>query len=158
MSSGTLIVRRLENQIILKYLEACKWKDLYRTASIIQGYLWSVQDSKHHARLPMICTGQQASFKATYDLYRTASIIQGYLCSVQDSKHHSRLPMFCTGQQASFKANYVWGSLILVLRRVWRLQVIWICISKNRQHNGQKKKYERTDNDLQNIHIKLKIE
>ena len=28
---------------------------------------------------------------------------------------------------------------------------------KNRQHNGQKKKYERA-NDLQNIHIKLKIE
>jgi hypothetical protein len=30
--------------------------------------------------------------------------------------------------------------------------------SKNRQHNDQKKKYKRTNNDLQNIHIKLKIE
>jgi len=29
---------------------------------------------------------------------------------------------------------------------------------KNRQHNGQKKKYHRTNNDLQNIHIQLKIE
>ena len=29
---------------------------------------------------------------------------------------------------------------------------------KNRQHNGQKKKYKRTNNDLQNIYIKLKIE
>ena len=29
---------------------------------------------------------------------------------------------------------------------------------KNRQHNGQKKKYKRTNNDLQNIHTKLKIE
>jgi hypothetical protein len=29
---------------------------------------------------------------------------------------------------------------------------------KDRQHNGQKKKYKRTNNDLQNIHIKLKIE
>jgi len=29
---------------------------------------------------------------------------------------------------------------------------------KNRQHNGQKKKYKRTNNYLQNIHIKLKIE
>jgi hypothetical protein len=29
---------------------------------------------------------------------------------------------------------------------------------KNRQHNGQKKKYKRTNNDLQNVHIKLKIE
>jgi hypothetical protein len=29
---------------------------------------------------------------------------------------------------------------------------------KNRQHNDQKKKYKRTYNDLQNIHIKLKIE
>jgi len=34
---------------------------------------------------------------------------------------------------------------------------IWIRISKNRQHNGQKKTYKRTNNDLQNIHIKLKI-
>jgi hypothetical protein len=30
--------------------------------------------------------------------------------------------------------------------------------SKYRQHNGQKKKEKRTNNDLQNIHIKLKIE
>ena len=29
---------------------------------------------------------------------------------------------------------------------------------KNRQHTGQKKKYKKTNNDLQNIHIKLKIE
>ena len=29
---------------------------------------------------------------------------------------------------------------------------------KNRQHNGQKLKYKKTNNDLQNIHIKLKIE
>jgi hypothetical protein len=29
---------------------------------------------------------------------------------------------------------------------------------KNRQHNGQKKKYKRTNNDQQNIHIKLKTE
>ena len=37
--------------------------------------------------------------------------------------------------------------------------VIKIRISKKtRQHNGQKKKYKRTNNDLQNIHITLKIE
>jgi len=37
--------------------------------------------------------------------------------------------------------------------------VIRICISKmNKQYNGQKKKYKRTNNNLQNIHIKLKIE
>jgi hypothetical protein len=29
---------------------------------------------------------------------------------------------------------------------------------KNRQHNGQKKKYKRTNNDQQYIHIELKIE
>jgi FKBP-type peptidyl-prolyl cis-trans isomerase len=29
---------------------------------------------------------------------------------------------------------------------------------KNRKHNGQKRKVKRTNNDLQNIHIKLKIE
>ena len=37
--------------------------------------------------------------------------------------------------------------------------IIIIRISKKIiQHNGQKKKYKRTNNDLQNIHIKLKIE
>ena len=37
--------------------------------------------------------------------------------------------------------------------------VIRIRISKkNRQHNVQKKKYKRTNNDLQIIHIKLKTE
>jgi hypothetical protein len=36
--------------------------------------------------------------------------------------------------------------------------VIRIRISKKkRQHNGQKKKYKMTNNDQQNIHIKLKI-
>jgi hypothetical protein len=29
---------------------------------------------------------------------------------------------------------------------------------KNRQHNGQKKKQKRTNNNPQNIHTKLKIE
>ena len=29
---------------------------------------------------------------------------------------------------------------------------------KNRQHNGQKKKYKSTNNDPQNTHIKQKIE
>ena len=29
---------------------------------------------------------------------------------------------------------------------------------KNGQHNGQKEKYKRTNNDLQNISIQLKIE
>jgi hypothetical protein len=37
-------------------------------------------------------------------------------------------------------------------------EVISIRISKNRQHNSKKKKYKRTNNDLQSIHIKLKIE
>jgi hypothetical protein len=36
---------------------------------------------------------------------------------------------------------------------------IRIHISKNRKQHGQKrKKYKRPNNDLQNIHIKLKIE
>ena len=36
--------------------------------------------------------------------------------------------------------------------------VIRIRKLKDRQHNDQKKKDKRTNNDLQNIHIKLKIE
>ena len=35
--------------------------------------------------------------------------------------------------------------------------VIKIRIWKNRKHNDQKKKYKRKNNDLQNIHITLKI-
>ena len=35
--------------------------------------------------------------------------------------------------------------------------IIWKS-KKNRQHNDQKKKDKRTNNDLQNKHIKLKIE
>jgi hypothetical protein len=38
-------------------------------------------------------------------------------------------------------------------------RVIRICKSKkDRQHNGQKKKDKRTNNDIQDIHIKLKME
>ena len=38
-------------------------------------------------------------------------------------------------------------------------EIIKIRISKNNiQHNGQNKKYKRTNNDLQNMHIKVKIE
>ena len=50
---------------------------------------------------------------------------------------------------------------IVKLKRVWRYQreVIRIRKSKkNRHHNGRKKKYKRTNNDLQNMHIKLQIE
>jgi hypothetical protein len=51
---------------------------------------------------------------------------------------------------------------VLIVKRQERFEdtngVIRIRISKNRQHNGQKKKYKRTYNDLQNAHIKLKIE
>ena len=37
-------------------------------------------------------------------------------------------------------------------------RVIRIRKSNDRQHNGQKKKYKETNKDLQNIHIKLKME
>jgi hypothetical protein len=36
--------------------------------------------------------------------------------------------------------------------------VIRVRKSKNRQRNGKKKKNKRTSNDLQSMHIKLKIE
>ena len=44
-------------------------------------------------------------------------------------------------------------------RKVWRYQRVIIIrkLKKERQHNGQKKKDNRTNNDLQNIHIKLNI-
>jgi hypothetical protein len=37
-------------------------------------------------------------------------------------------------------------------------EAIRISKSKDKQHNGQKKRDKRTNNDLQNIYIKLKIE
>ena len=37
-------------------------------------------------------------------------------------------------------------------------EVIRIRISKDRQHNDKKQTDKRTNNDLQSIHIKLKIE
>ena len=49
---------------------------------------------------------------------------------------------------------------ILHMKKSLKIQkgVIRICISKkNRQHNGQKKKYKKTNNDLQKLNIKLKI-
>jgi hypothetical protein len=54
-------------------------------------------------------------------------------------------------------SNY---SKTMFVRKVWRYQRdIIICNSKeDRQHNGKKKRNKRTNNDLQNIHIKLKIE
>jgi hypothetical protein len=44
------------------------------------------------------------------------------------------------------------------LSLTYQREVIRIRKSKNRQHNSQKKKYKRTNDDLQNIHTKIKIE
>ena len=41
--------------------------------------------------------------------------------------------------------------------KITKVQSIRIS-KKNRQNNGKKKKYKRTNNDQQSIHIKLKIE
>ena len=54
-----------------------------------------------------------------------------------------------------------WRSVLLVneeefedAKGVIRIRIL----KKNRQHNGQKKKVKRTNNDLQHTHIQLKIE
>jgi hypothetical protein len=53
-----------------------------------------------------------------------------------------------------WKKNFLF--IFPLLGRAWRYKgVIRTHKSKNRQHNGQTKKYKRTNNDLQNIHIKL---
>jgi hypothetical protein len=59
-----------------------------------------------------------------------------------------------------FWARWVVGTNILLYEEFEDTKgVIRIRISKkNRQHNGQKKKYKGTNNDLQDIHTKLKIE
>jgi hypothetical protein len=59
-----------------------------------------------------------------------------------------------------FWARWVVGTNILLYEEFEDTKgVIRIRISKkNRQHNGQKKKYKGTNNNLQDIHTKLKIE
>jgi hypothetical protein len=83
--------------------------------------------------------------------------------------------IFCISVTALREIMYLWqlcersNTTNSFIWRAWRYQhlrrfentkgVIRIRISKkNIQHNGQKKKYKMTNNDLQNIHIKLKIE
>ena len=72
-------------------------------------------------------------------------------------KRITSLQVLSTGKQIPWKLQHQTENE----RKVWRYQreVIRIHISKkNRQHNGQKKKYKKTNNNLQNIHIKLKPE
>ena len=67
----------------------------------------------------------------------------------------------CTRYTNIYLPNQIWESSKKQLKEFEDTKgVIRIRISKkNRQHNGQKKKYKRTNNDLQNItQIKLKIE
>jgi hypothetical protein len=49
---------------------------------------------------------------------------------------------------------------VLIVRKFEENKVVirFLKSKKNRQYNGQKKKYKGTNNDFQNIHIKLKIE
>jgi hypothetical protein len=58
------------------------------------------------------------------------------------------------GTQDEDKHNKDTAQYVLDTTRVIRFGIS----KKNRQHNGQKKRYKRTNNDLQNTHIKLKIE
>ena len=54
--------------------------------------------------------------------------------------------------------KYLIMHLILIVEFEDTKGIIRIHKSKDRQHNGQRKKYKRTNNDLQSIHIKLEIE
>jgi cell division protein FtsB len=49
-------------------------------------------------------------------------------------------------------------NIIVGLRFIYSRYTLIRKSKKNRQHNGQNKKYKATNNDLENIHIKLKIE
>ena len=65
----------------------------------------------------------------------------------------------CLIDNASIIRNGCWVSCVQSSEEFEDTKgVIRIRKSKNRQHNLQKKKYKRTNNDLQNIHIKLKME
>ena len=78
----------------------------------------------------------------------------------EDTKGANRIcmSMYRNVRRFSKGTNTIRISMSRNVGRVSKV-VIRIRISKkDRQHNGQKKKYKRTNNDLQNVHIKLKIE
>ena len=60
-----------------------------------------------------------------------------------------------------YKLNFVLTFPYSLFNKILRNAIIGVIrirkSKKGRQHNGQKKKYKRTNNDLQNIHIKLRI-
>jgi hypothetical protein len=104
----------------------------------------------------MICTDCKSSCTSNYHMI-TATTVLNVICNTSS--------MICLNLYVGMFRHYA------VHRRCdcwWHLMaekfedtigVIRIRISKrNKQHNGQKKKEKRTNNDLQNIHIKLKIE
>jgi hypothetical protein len=50
--------------------------------------------------------------------------------------------------------QYMFYCIKAIIKIVKKILKIPICKSKNRQHNDQTKKYKRTNNYLQNIHVK----
>jgi hypothetical protein len=56
--------------------------------------------------------------------------------------------------ECSYIASSVWSEEFADFKGAITIRIS----KKNRQHKGQKKKQKKTNNDLQNIHIKLKIE
>ena len=69
---------------------------------------------------------------------------------IMKSQHSLDLKRQCINKQLKYYEDLLHTQTIT--RGVYHIS------KKNRQHNGQKKKYKRTNNDLQNIHIKLNIE
>ena len=71
--------------------------------------------------------------------------------------------MYATNRNELYIAGNVFRSFLALEVYIEKFEdtkgAIRIRISKkNRQHNDQMKKHNRTKNDLQNLHIKLKIE
>jgi len=101
------------------------------------------------------------SSRVTYGLWNVNSI-RLWCWNIASDK---REVDYWKSEVITFDVNFVFNLSPLSIsrwrsRRVWRYQRV-IAIGKwkqNRQHNEQKKKYKRTNNDLQNIHIQLKIE
>ena len=69
---------------------------------------------------------------------------------IMESQHSLDLKRQCINKQLKYSEDLLHTQTIT--RGVYHIS------KKNRQHNGQKKKYKMTNNDLQNLHIKLKID
>jgi uncharacterized protein YsxB (DUF464 family) len=106
----------------------------------------------------MIQRGSDTSFTNLWSLLLYIQSLLHYIENAQENKKNTILSYNIAENSKRVKRN---EDKVCVCVCVYVCMCVFGCcmvLKKDRQHNGQNKKYKRTNNDLQNIHIKLKIE